>query len=268
MLKFLVMSDLHMVPQGQTTMGLCTRERFERAIEAANTHYGDFDFCVIAGDLADNGEPEAYEHLKEVLPRLNLPVHFTLGNHDDRGNFLRVFGQEHACETGHVCKAIDANGHRVILLDSLISGAKPGELCPLRLAWLAAKLQEAQDKPVFVVLHHNANRLFIPSDRIMLENPESLFSVLRSHPDVRHVIAGHVHLTTSGSIHGIPVTTISGNHYSLTPVVGLDERLPTGLDGPAQFAAILSDGPSTTVHFHDYCQHSPRNADVCAFLAR
>jgi len=62
-LKFLVMSDLHLVRHGQTSMSLDTAERLEQAVDCINTRYADADFVVIAGDLADAGEAEAYARL-------------------------------------------------------------------------------------------------------------------------------------------------------------------------------------------------------------
>jgi Icc protein len=58
-LKFIVMSDLHLVPEGEASMTLDTGARLEAAVEAVNARYGDADFCVLAGDLADLGQADA-----------------------------------------------------------------------------------------------------------------------------------------------------------------------------------------------------------------
>ena len=67
-LKFVVMSDLHLVREGQTSMTLDTAARLEAAVACLNERYADADFVVIAGDLADEGEAEAYERLKTITP--------------------------------------------------------------------------------------------------------------------------------------------------------------------------------------------------------
>ena len=118
-LKFVVMSDLHLVRVGATSMTLDTAERFEQAVDCLNARYADTDFCIIAGDLADEAEVEAYERLKTIAAGIAIPTYITLGNHDDRATFLSVFGQEWADETGKVNHVIDAKGYRVIVLDRL-----------------------------------------------------------------------------------------------------------------------------------------------------
>ena len=102
-LKFLVMSDLHLMPPGETSMTLDTGARLEQAVESVMARYSDFDFCILAGDLADRGQAAAYERLQAIIERMPIPTYITLGNHDDRPTFLQVFGVDFAhAETGKV----------------------------------------------------------------------------------------------------------------------------------------------------------------------
>jgi 3',5'-cyclic AMP phosphodiesterase CpdA len=252
MLKIIILSDLHLVPEGRVSNGLDTAERFRLAVESINRDHADADICLLAGDLADRGEAAAYTRLRDLLVPLAVPHHITLGNHDDRPVFLDVFGSHEADENGHVNKVIDAKGYRIILLDSSEPGVVSGILCEKRLAWLHGKLEEARDRPVIVVLHHHANDLFLPVDTIKLENAGDFIAVLKTHPDIRQVIAGHVHITTTGLYHGIAFTTLAGSHYNvslhLDSVPGEQKRL----EGPAQYAVVLATEEATVVHFHDY----------------
>lgn len=252
MLKFIVLSDLHLVPEGRVSNGLDTAERLALAIDSINRDHADADFCLLAGDLADRGEADAYRRLQTILAPLGVPHHITLGNHDNRPVFLDVFGTDEADENGFINKVIDAKGYRVILLDSSEPGKVSGILCDKRLDWLKARLAEASDRPVIVVLHHHANDLALPVDVIKLEEAERFLAVLKTHPDIRQVIAGHVHITTTGVWHGIPFTTLAGSHYNvslhLESVGGEQKRL----EGPAQYAVVLADEQSTLVHFNDY----------------
>ena len=59
-LKFVVMSDLHVMPEGELSVTLDTGARLEQAVEAVIARYGKADFCILAGDLADTGHPAAY----------------------------------------------------------------------------------------------------------------------------------------------------------------------------------------------------------------
>ncbi|KGF70030.1 hypothetical protein LL06_07335 [Hoeflea sp. BAL378] len=259
MLKFLVLSDLHIVPEGAVSHGLDTADRLAQAVAAINQRHGDAAFCVIAGDLADRGEAAAYERLRQVLSPLAVPCHLTLGNHDNRATFLSVYGAAEADENGHINKVIDAAGYRVIVLDSTEWGfgdhGHGGKLCDRRLDWLAVRLAEARDRPVIVVLHHHANDLRLPVDSIKLRESDGFIAVLKTHPDIRQVIAGHVHITTTGLYHGIPFTTIAGNHYNVgLHLTGMPGQQPR-LEGPAQYAVVLADEHSVLVHFENFIDH-------------
>jgi len=258
-LKIVVLSDLHILQEGQTSVTLDTSERLREGVAAINARHADADFVAIAGDLADLGERGAYVRLKEILSDLTVPVHITIGNHDDRATFLDVFGADMAAPTGFVDKVIDAKGHRVILLDSAIQPPRhDGRLEQVQLDWLRDRLAEAADRPVIVILHHHANPLGTAVDSIILQNGPAFASVLATHPDVRQVIAGHVHYTSTAIWRGIPFTTIAGGHYSVTIPLGEPAPEPHELWGPAQIGVILADADHTLVHFDNYLDGNAR----------
>lgn len=249
-LNFVVLSDLHVMPPGQLSVTLDTGARLEQAVEAVIARYGQADFCILAGDLADTGDPAAYQRLQSIIARLPIPVHITLGNHDDRAAFLSVFGARFVAETGKVDKVIDIKGYRIVLLDSSEPGRVDGVLTQAQIAWVHARLAEAMDRPVIVVLHHNANALHIESDNIRILEPDAFITALKTHPDIRQVIAGHVHLTSTATWRGLAFTTLSGNHYSCS--VDQPHVPMRRLTGPGQMAFVIADADSTTVLFDDY----------------
>jgi 3',5'-cyclic-AMP phosphodiesterase len=251
-MKFVVLSDLHLSAPGQPVNGLDTGTRTAEAVDVIQRDHGDAAFVLVAGDLADRGEAAAYRHLHDLLSPLSMPVHITLGNHDDRHTFLSVFGADRDDPQGRVSTAVDADGYRVILLDTSEPGLVGGRLCPGRLDWLNSRLDEAKDRPVIIVQHHHANPLSLPVDEIILENAADYLAVLQRHPDVRQVIAGHVHLPTAAVWRGIPMTTLAGSHYSVSPHVPGVPGQQVRLEGPAQMAVVLTSSDGVTVHFQDH----------------
>jgi len=252
MLKFLVISDLHLVPEGQTSMTLDTAVRLQTCVDTINARYADADFVVVAGDLADRGEEAAYLRLQAILGGLTIPAYVTLGNHDDRPTYLRVFGADRADETGNVNHVIDTKGYRVIVLDSSEPGRVDGVLEQSQIDWLTARLAEAADRPVIVVLHHHANALHTAVDRIKLIDDAPLIAALKAHGDIRQVIAGHVHLTSTAIYHGLPFTTLAGGHYSVSFNVDAPDLPHRALSGPGQMAVVLGEPHATTVLFEDF----------------
>lgn len=261
MLKFIVFSDIHLVDEGATSLGLDTYRRFAAGVDWVNAHHADADFCVLAGDLADHGfkgAREPYRRLKDLVSRFLVPCHITIGNHDNRDTFVEYFGADTRAETGCIDKVIDAKGHRTILMDSVVEQAEHthgGALSKAQLTWLKARLGE-HNGPVNVILHHHANPLHTAVDRIRLANPEAFAAVLNSHDDIRQVIAGHVHYTSTAMWHGIPFTTLAGSHYNVTAPTD-DQRPVDRLWGPAQMAVVLCEEDQTLVHFENYLDGNP-----------
>ncbi|WP_208348756.1 phosphodiesterase [Pseudaestuariivita rosea] len=250
MLKFIVLSDLHLLQEGQTYAGLDPADRLRRAIDQINDRHSDADFCVLAGDLVDLGDRPSYERLEDLLADLTVPVHMTLGNHDNRDTFLQVFGDDLAAPTGFVDKVIDAGGYRILLIDSLLDGEVTGRIEPQQLDWIRDRLAEAADRPVIVVTHHHINRLHNFMDRYLLQNSDALLDVLTTHAQVHHIITGHVHSTTTSIRRGIPCSSLAGSHYNIKL-----HRDPTKLErreGPAQMAVVLADADQVVIHFDDY----------------
>ena len=262
-MKFIVLSDLHLGPPGTAVNGLDPAARLAAAVRAINRDHSDADFVAIAGDLADLGEVAAYEVLRELLASLTIPCHITIGNHDRPDAFLSVFGDDLSDPAGKVSKAIDLDGYRVILLDTSTPGTHAGALCEGRRDWLAARLNEALDRAVIVVMHHHANVLSLPVDEIPLADGAGFAHLLKRHPDVRMVISGHVHLTTAGFWHGVPMTTLAGSHYSVNAHLPGMAGEQLRLEGPAQMAVVLADKDGVIVHFQDYL---PRHVELAPGL--
>ena len=89
-------------------------------------------------------------------------------------------------------------------------------------------------------------------DQIRLENPEDFAKILKTHGDIRQVIAGHVHYTSTVIWHGIPFNTLAGSQYNVTVPLTSSERKTDRLWGPAQLAVVLCEDIQTLAHFENY----------------
>ncbi|WP_417694344.1 metallophosphoesterase [Roseibium sp.] len=258
MIKIVVLSDLHIVPAGTLSHGLDTTERLETGIDFVNSRHADADLIVLAGDLADHGETAAYLRLQETIGRFLVPPVLTLGNHDNSDRFVAQFGAERVNQqTGRIDSVIDTNGHRVIVLDTSVPGQPGGRLQEAQLQWLKQSLEAAEGRPVIIIMHHNLTPFGVPTDSIILENGEAFAEIARSCGSLRHVIGGHVHMSVSGSMMGVPFCTIAGGHYNIEPRLGKPtpthgtEVVPRR-EGPGQLAVVLSDEKATVVHMENY----------------
>ncbi|MEL6551479.1 MAG: metallophosphoesterase [Pseudomonadota bacterium] len=266
-MKLVVLSDIHIdLPlEGQKYPD--NLARLETAIRRINSAYSDADLVVCAGDLVDRGKrPEAYEALKDALGHLAPPYALTLGNHDDRGTFCSVVGRGLCDERGYIQSAHAVDGTHVLVLDSSADAPAPegfrgaraawGQLCPQRLDWLRRALDETNGAPVIVILHHPPRPLGLWGDPMLLREPAPFIELLVEHGNVRQVISGHIHMTTTAFHRGIPFTTLAGGCTTVVEDFGRRENRHRRA-GSAQMAIVLSDADQTTVHFDNYVDAHP-----------
>ncbi len=154
------------------------------------------DMVLATGDLTEAGTPRSYADLKAILSALPMPVHFAMGNHDDRANFGAAF-PDAVFEGGFLQYVVDTDGLRIIVLDTLETGRHGGSFCDDRAAWLEARLSEAPEMPTLLVLHHPPVATDIPWMTILPGEPwvDRLKAVISRHPQVIRLVAGHVHRT-------------------------------------------------------------------------
>lgn len=266
-MKLVVLSDIHIDLPVEDQKYPDNLARLETAIERINTAYSDADLVVIAGDLVDRGRFAApYDALKDALKKLSTRYALTLGNHDDRDTFCSVFGNLHCDENGYVQAVHTINGTHVLILDSAADAPAPegfrgaraawGQICSTRFDRLKRWLKAAEGQPVIVILHHPPRKLGIWGDTMLLRESDALIDLLVEHGNVRHVISGHIHRTTTAFHRGIPFTTLAGGCTTVIEDVGRCENRYRRT-GPAQMAIVLSDEEQTTVHFDNYVDANP-----------
>ena len=190
-------SDLHVKQQRRLAYGVVdTATLLERCVASILALPQRPDAVVATGDLVDFGEPEEYGLLREILAPLDaLPLYLLPGNHDERAALRDSFSDHGYWRKGETFLqyAIDEHALRIVALDTVIPGHSGGELCAERLAWLDRTLA-ASDRPTIVAMHHPPFATGIGHmDRIALANASQLDAVLRRHPHVERVIAGHLH---------------------------------------------------------------------------
>ncbi|NIO42429.1 MAG: phosphodiesterase, partial [Burkholderiales bacterium] len=62
-MKFVQVTDMHIMPPGQELLGLDPRARLDACIADINANHADAELCVFTGDLAEKDYVEAYRNL-------------------------------------------------------------------------------------------------------------------------------------------------------------------------------------------------------------
>jgi 3',5'-cyclic AMP phosphodiesterase CpdA len=242
------------MPPGELLWGLDPFARLDAALTDIAAHHADADLCVITGDLTEKGDDAAYEMLKQRLAHFPLETHLLLGNHDDRANFLKVFGG--ADENGHVQHALTREGFHLLFLDTLKGPPSSAGLYDApRRNWLKARLAEAGDAPVHIFMHHPPFDIgHALMDLIKLDDAEDFAVVLDGH-DVRHIFFGHAHRTISGSWNGIGFSALPSLNHQLPLVGGSVETVYS--DEPPMYAAVTLADAMTLVHSDAFMHRNP-----------
>ncbi len=219
-MKIIQITDTHLVRPGETIYGLDPAARLRAIVDDILLCHADADLVVVTGDMTDRGEREAFRLFRDEISRLPMPVRLLLGNHDDRRAFRDVFQDHPVDPNGFVQSVMDLPGGigRFVFLDTNEAGWSGGRLCPARLAWLEARLEEAPDKPVTVFMHHPPADLGVTHfEKINLQDPAPLMTILSAHPGgVRMIVIGHVHLPISGTLPGgLPFHAGRGSNHHM-----------------------------------------------------
>ena len=162
------------------------------------------DALVLTGDLADTLADSEYAQVLSSLESIDAPCYAIPGNHDGRDALRRHFGIPGGPGTP-VQYAVELGAIRILMLDSTRPGADDGELDAGRLAWLEDALAGDPRTPTVIAMHHPPLLSHAPGlDRLGLASDDrvALGDVIRRHPNVTLIIAGHVHRAIAGEIAG------------------------------------------------------------------
>lgn len=203
---------------------------------------------VFTGDLTDQGEPDAYEKLRAMVEpfarRLRAPIVWVTGNHDDRGVLRQTLLGERA-STKPLDRVHMIDGLRIIALDTTVPGHHYGEIRDEQLAWLRSVLAEPAPFGTILAMHHPPVPCVLDlAVTVELRDQRRLADVLDGS-DVRAILAGHLHFSTSATFAGIPVSVASATCYSQDLAVA--EGGLRGRDG-AQAFNYVHIYPDTIVH--------------------
>lgn len=185
---------------------------------------------LFTGDLADAGDVDSYRSLRELVEpaarRMGATVIWAMGNHDDRATLRSELAGQPPSDApyDHV---VHLGGLRVVVLDSSVPGHHHGLVTAEQLAWLAAELAEPAPDGTLLVMHHPP----VPCLQdlavlVELREQDALAAVLRG-TDVRAILAGHLHYSTSATFAGIPVSVAAATCYTQdlhTPLHGTRGR--------------------------------------------
>ncbi len=223
------------------------------AVEAVRLLNREPDAVLITGDLANCGNDADYEKLRELLAPLGSPIYVVAGNHDDRAALRRHFdvpgGEQSGGAQAPIQYAVDLGPLRLVVLDTTRPGEDAGELGADRLGWLDAELDAVPELPTLVAMHHPPLSVGIAQwDAIGLPagDRDALGEVIGRHPQVRRLVAGHVHRAIASDLGGRAVLAVPSTYVQAKLDLGSDEIAL--VDEPPGFAVHVLVGGELISH--------------------
>ena len=223
-------SDLHIKRPGALAYGkVDTAAALTGCIGELNRLRPRPQIVVVTGDLADTPTADEYEHLNRLLAPLEIPIAVIPGNHDARALLRSAFpAQPYAQATGALNLSLAVGPLDLVLIDSSVPGALHGVLDSDTLRWLDATLSVSLARPALLFLHHPPFVTGIDHmDRQNLRNTDDLAPLLKRHPRVRLIAAGHIHRTAITRFAGIPATICPAPNHAVA--LDLGEQYPPSL---------------------------------------
>ncbi|KPN17692.1 phosphodiesterase [Arthrobacter sp. Edens01] len=212
------LSDTHLLAGPQPLYGsVDSRAKLLSLFERLSAAERKPEAFVFTGDLADKGEPEAYDELRSIVEpaaeQMGAKVIWVMGNHDKREHFKERLLDE-APDMAPMDRVYEVNGLRIVTLDTSVPGYHHGELSDSQLSWLRSVLRTPAPDGTILALHHPP----VPSVQdltvlVELRHQRDLAAVLAG-TDVRSIIAGHLHYSTFATFAGIPVSVASATCYT------------------------------------------------------
>ncbi|GAA1696717.1 3',5'-cyclic adenosine monophosphate phosphodiesterase CpdA [Microbacterium sediminicola] len=242
-------SDTHFLDRNRPLQGRYdTRAGLERTLAKVAALGIRPDALVFTGDLTDLGEPDAYRALREMVEplaaELGAPVIWVAGNHDERPA-LREHLLGSAATQERVTGVWDLDGLRLIALDTSVPGWHHGEIDDAQLSWLAAELAEPAPLGTLLAMHHPPIPTHLPFFDILELRDQPRLAAVLAGTDVRGILAGHLHYSTSATFAGIPVSVSAATCYTMN--LARPAMEVNGMDGGQSFH-LVNVYPSTITH--------------------
>lgn len=207
-------TDSHLfAPAEGKLLGMDTCESLQRVIDLVLAEQPRIDLMLATGDLSQDGSVASYLRFRELSARIAAPARWCPGNHDERAAMLEATRGTRLMEP-----VLELGGWRVIMLDTLVSGAVFGMLDGQQLELLDDTLRAAPERHHLVCLHHHP--VAVGSrwmDSIGLQEPERLFEVLDRYSNVRALLWGHIHQEFDQSRNGVRLLASPSTGVQFTP---------------------------------------------------
>lgn len=192
-MKIIQITDTHLFADNERDIfGVKSNLKFEEVMNkviAEDCH--DTDMIFLTGDISQDETAESYQLIIKHLSKLNIPVYWIPGNHDDLDQMETIFKQ---VKNFNRANKLSFKGWHFIFLNTKIAGREDGELTSSELNRLREELISCPiSKKIAIVMHHHPTPVGTPLiDNYILKNSNDFWSIVTG-TKVDLIICGHIH---------------------------------------------------------------------------
>lgn len=192
-MKVIQISDTHLFAKDDLDIfGVNSNVKFREVItRIIDEDSHDTDMIFLTGDISQDETTESYQIMVDELSKLNIPVYWIPGNHD---NLVRVETVFQNVKNFNRTTHLSLQNWYIIFLNTKIEGADEGYLSQSELAMLHGELAACPtDKKIAIVMHHHPAPVGTPLiDRYILKNKKEFWNII-DEAKIDLIICGHVH---------------------------------------------------------------------------
>ena len=211
-LSLVQVTDTHLTgTEAGCLLGMNTARSARGVVDAALAAESA-DCILVTGDIAADGQPEAYGQL-EVLLGTSVPSLWLPGNHDDVSCHKDRYAP-------NMKRRLRAKYWDVVMLETQVEGEVGGVLSTTELAALRSAVDDARlaNKALLVATHHPLRRLESAwLDEQSVKNASEAIDILKPIADQTAVISGHVHQESDELINGVRMMTTPSTCVQFAP---------------------------------------------------
>jgi Icc protein len=170
------------------------------------------DCILMTGDIAADGQPEAYGQF-EALLGTSIPSLWLPGNHDDVSSHKDRYAS-------HMKRRLRAKHWDVVMLETQVEGEVGGVLSATELEALNCAVHDAQEahKALLVATHHPLRRLESAwLDEQSVKNASEALEIIKPIAERAALISGHVHQESDAVVGGLRMMTTPSTCVQFAP---------------------------------------------------
>ncbi|CDG16206.1 metallophosphoesterase family protein [Xenorhabdus doucetiae] len=206
-MKVIHLSDIHLTRnRDQKLFDVNPYENFDFVCEEILRikNLNEIALIIVSGDIANDGDIEAYKYFLQKMESLRTAYIAILGNHDLKENFNIAITEEKNQFMIH-SRQYKNNTWRIISVDTVVEGEDFGFISKDNLAELEEEMVKNSDVNIAIFMHHHAIPVGTPIvDSCMLNNGKALLDLCKKYK-VKFIGSGHAH--TSRICHHNTMTT-------------------------------------------------------------